>query len=195
MVPHCKATRKSSACLAFPSLNMDLWTPSYTRANLKYQEHLAHVRKFSASRHPQVVRCQATIAAMLATGTGVNQDMAEAAHWYAKAARGGNASAQFNLAAMYAKGEGVVQCFAEAEVLCKAAAEGGHAGAKKQLAAISVPARSTCTTRTPPFGASPTTRVARTTLVFVPGSFHSQHSCRRNSSRWQHKSKSPTTHV
>ena len=102
------------------------------RTNLKFQEHLALVETAPAShrRHPQVVKSQAIIAAMLATGTGVNQDMAEAARWYAKAARGGNANAQFNLAAMYAKGEGVAKCFAKAEVLCKAAAAGGHAGAK-----------------------------------------------------------------
>ncbi len=51
---------------------------------------------------------------MYHTGQGVQQDYAEAAKWYRKAAVQGVAAAQYNLGLMYTNGHGVTQDYAEA---------------------------------------------------------------------------------
>ncbi len=45
--------------------------------------------------------------AFLATGKGVDKDMAKAAEWYQRAADAGNPNAMANLGLMYASGDGV----------------------------------------------------------------------------------------
>jgi FOG: TPR repeat, SEL1 subfamily len=44
---------------------------------------------------------------MYATGSGTRPDNTQAAHWFTKAAEGGNADAQYNIAVMYDVGGGV----------------------------------------------------------------------------------------
>ncbi len=51
-------------------------------------------------------------------GCGVDQDYAQAARWYRKAADGGHSGAQNNLGDLYLQGLGVEQSDAEADMRC-----------------------------------------------------------------------------
>ena len=58
------------------------------------------------------------------SGSGVPQDLVEAASWYCKGADQGNADAQFSLARLYAQGHGVPLDYVQARVLFARAAAG-----------------------------------------------------------------------
>jgi TPR repeat protein len=66
-------------------------------------------------------------------GRGVEQDDAEAANWYRKAAEQGHITAQNNLGVMYERGLGVEQDYAEAASWYRKAAEQGNTDAIKAL--------------------------------------------------------------
>jgi len=73
---------------------------------------------------------------MYDSGEGVPQDQKQAVHWYSKAAKQGDADAQFNLGIMYARGEGVVQDNKRALFWFKKSAAQGHVGAQNVLDAV-----------------------------------------------------------
>ena len=66
-------------------------------------------------------------------GFGVVQDYKEALKWYRKAAKQGDASAQYALGLMYGVGQGVAQDYKEALKWYRLAAEQGNADAKQKL--------------------------------------------------------------
>ncbi len=66
-------------------------------------------------------------------GEGVEQDYAEAAKWYRKAAEQGVGEAQFNLGGCYYKGQGVEQDYKEAVKWFSKAADQGVAEAQHSL--------------------------------------------------------------
>jgi TPR repeat protein len=66
-------------------------------------------------------------------GEGVEQDYAQAAHWYLKAADQSHSLAQFNLAIMYATGQGVPRDESKSMGWMQKAADLGDAGAQYQL--------------------------------------------------------------
>ena len=68
-------------------------------------------------------------------GRGVQQDYAQAAGWFRKAAEQGFASAQLNLGAAYYEGQGVSQDYAQAAAWFRRAAEQGDATAQFNLGA------------------------------------------------------------
>jgi len=76
------------------------------------------------------------IAMRFAQGRNTTQDLAMAAAWLERAARGGLAPAQFRLGSMYEKGLGVKKDVAEARRLYVAAADKGHAKAMHNLAVL-----------------------------------------------------------
>jgi len=76
------------------------------------------------------------IATRFAQGRNTTQDLAMAAAWLERAARGGLAPAQFRLGSMYEKGLGVKKDLAEAHRLYVAAADKGHAKAMHNLAVL-----------------------------------------------------------
>jgi localization factor PodJL len=76
------------------------------------------------------------IAIRFAQGRNTTPDLAKAAAWLERAARGGLVPAQFRLAAMYQKGLGVDKDLMEARRLYAAAAAKGHAKAMYNLAAL-----------------------------------------------------------
>jgi hypothetical protein len=69
---------------------------------------------------------------------GFNQDAAQAAQWYRKAAEQGNSAGQEHLGAMYEFGRGVRQDFAEALRWFRKAAEEGDPVAQNNLAFLSL---------------------------------------------------------
>jgi hypothetical protein len=69
------------------------------------------------------------------TGKGVNQDLAEAASWYRKAAEQGDVFSQVALGSLYAKGEGVQKDLAEAASWYRKSADQGNTIAQRSLAA------------------------------------------------------------
>jgi localization factor PodJL len=71
-----------------------------------------------------------------AQGRNTTPDLAMAAAWLERAARGGLAPAQFRLGSMYEKGLGVRKDPAEARRLYVAAADKGHAKAMHNLAVL-----------------------------------------------------------
>lgn len=73
-----------------------------------------------------------------ATGEGGAQDLAEAAHWYRKAAEGGHAGAQKHLGLLYASGKGVARDLSEAERWLRKASEQGGIGTEFALAILAV---------------------------------------------------------
>jgi len=73
---------------------------------------------------------------MYRKGDGVQQDYAEAAKWYRKAAEQGVAHAQYNLGIMYDNGQGVKQNYAEAVKWFRKAAEQGNSGAQFNMGAM-----------------------------------------------------------
>jgi localization factor PodJL len=76
------------------------------------------------------------IAIRLAQGRNTTPDLAKAAVWLERAARGGLVPAQFRLATMYQKGLGVNKDLMEARRLYVAAAAKGHAKAMHNLAVL-----------------------------------------------------------
>jgi localization factor PodJL len=76
------------------------------------------------------------IAIRFAQGRNTTPDLAMAAAWLERAARGGLAPAQFRLGSMYEKGVGVKKDSAEARRLYVAAADKGHAKAMHNLAVL-----------------------------------------------------------
>lgn len=79
---------------------------------------------------------QNNLAVMLATGSGVTQDVKAAAKWYEKAAEQGYAVAQHNLGGLYEQGLGVTQDFGAAAVWYALAAEQGDGWAQLSLAEL-----------------------------------------------------------
>ncbi len=76
------------------------------------------------------------VAARLADGTNVPQDLALAAIWFERAARSGIAPAQFRLGSLYEKGVGLKKDLQEARRLYLAAADKGNAKAMHNLAVL-----------------------------------------------------------
>jgi localization factor PodJL len=76
------------------------------------------------------------IAVRFAQGRNTTPDLAKAAVWLERAARGGLVPAQFRLAVMYEKGLGVKKDVMEARRLYVAAAAKGHAKAMYNLAVL-----------------------------------------------------------
>ncbi len=70
---------------------------------------------------------------MYDSGEGVEEDDAQAAYWYHKAAEQGDPDAQFNLGLMYKYGRGVEQDKAQAVHLFRKAAERGELAAQSKL--------------------------------------------------------------
>jgi uncharacterized protein len=70
---------------------------------------------------------------MFDLGQGVQQDYAQAAIWYSKAAAKGNANGQFNLGLMYFNGIGVPQDYSKAAKWLRKAADKGNANAQSDL--------------------------------------------------------------
>jgi hypothetical protein len=68
-----------------------------------------------------------------ASGQGVSQDYAQAAHWYAQAAEQNHGLAQFNLATMYRQGQGVARDEAKSLMWMTRAAKLGDAAAQYKL--------------------------------------------------------------
>lgn len=61
-----------------------------------------------------IVAAQVNLAFLYLDGTGVPQDVAEAAKWFTRAAEQGNSEAQQNLGALYRDGHGITQNSVEA---------------------------------------------------------------------------------
>jgi uncharacterized protein len=95
-----------------------------------YQTALRVLRPLAAQGD---ANAQFNLAVMYGKGDGVNQDTAEAATWYEKAAEQGYAPAQYNLALLYEKGLGVAPDLLKAARLYRAAAEQGLAEAQNNL--------------------------------------------------------------
>ncbi|OCP05082.1 MULTISPECIES: peptidoglycan-binding protein [unclassified Ensifer] len=76
------------------------------------------------------------IGARFTEGRGVQENMAEAAKWYQRAADAGVVPAQYRLASMYEKGTGVTRDAAKAKALYLAAAGQGNASAMHNLAVL-----------------------------------------------------------
>ena len=71
---------------------------------------------------------------MYFNGEGVTQNYRKAPKWVHRAARQGNAEAQYSLGRMYSNGEGVPQDYPKALKWYRKAAEQGHADAQYYLA-------------------------------------------------------------
>ncbi|APG83319.1 peptidoglycan-binding protein [Sinorhizobium americanum CCGM7] len=69
-------------------------------------------------------------------GRGANEDLAEAAKWYQRAADAGVVPAAYRLANLYEKGAGVTRDAARAKALYQKAAEAGNASASHNLAVM-----------------------------------------------------------
>ncbi len=79
---------------------------------------------------------QVTVGEDYAAGTGVAQDLKQAAEWYRKAAGQGNAAGEIHLADLYRDGRGVTRDKEQAAAWYRKAAEQGDAGAQGTLAML-----------------------------------------------------------
>src|SRR5262249_7105522 len=79
-----------------------------------YARALPLLNQLAAERNPEGYF---RLGQMYRNGWGVEQDAAQAAQWYQKAADAGHPAALYNLAGMYHKGEGVNQNYAMARNL------------------------------------------------------------------------------
>ena len=80
---------------------------------------------------------------MYDNGQGVPQDDKAAVKWYTRAAKQGNASAQYNLGFLYANGHGVIQDYVRAHMWFNIAASTGDKGAvnnRDKVAGVMTPA-------------------------------------------------------
>jgi TPR repeat protein len=104
-------------------------------------------------------------------GEGVDRDAAKAAELYCKAARLGDAEAQFNLGWMYANGRGVERSDANAAFFFHAAAEQGLDQAIRMLATVGGPPNyvpDCMIDRAPPQMAAPRPRVPTSPAETIP---------------------------
>lgn len=104
-------------------------------------------------------------------GEGVERDAVKAAELYCKAARLGDAEAQFNLGWMYANGRGVERSDSNAAFFFHAAAEQGLEQAVRMLATVGGPPNyvpDCMIDRTPPVMAPPPARVAALPVELIP---------------------------
>ena len=85
-------------------------------------------RQRSKDLHPQE-----KIGCLYQYGHGVDQDLAEAVHWYELAARQGNQDAQYTLGCCYYDGDGVAEDWDKAEEWFRLAAAEGSPDAKQAL--------------------------------------------------------------
>ena len=103
-----------------------------------------HRNLFSRPQPPAVVTASASADAgnaeaqfnrglKCAGGTGAEQDYAQAAEWYHKAAAQSHPLAQFNLGVMYARGQGVTVDAVQSVIWFGRAAQQGDAGAQYHL--------------------------------------------------------------
>ena len=79
------------------------------------------------------VYAQVDLGHMYAEGDGVDQDFAEAAKWYRKAAEQGYKIAQYLIGGMYKEGKGVPQDYDEAVKWFRKAADQGLTDARLEL--------------------------------------------------------------
>jgi TPR repeat protein len=98
-------------------------------------EQIAKAQRLAREWKPKHSEAQYNLGSMYLEGQGVLEDYAEAAKWYRKAAKQGDAHAQYNLGLMYEKGQGVRQDDAQAAKWFREAAEQGHLLAQKSPAA------------------------------------------------------------
>lgn len=77
------------------------------------------------------------VAARLAEGSGVKQDLAEALRWYQRSAARGFVQSQYRLATFYERGLGIEADMARAKNWYQRAAEGGNVKAMHNLAVLS----------------------------------------------------------
>ena len=104
-------------------------------------------------------------------GEGVERDAVKAAELYCKAARLGDAEAQFNLGWMFANGRGVERSDANAAFFFHAAAEQGLEQAVRMLATVGGPPNfvpDCMIDRTPPQMSAPRPRVAAPPVELIP---------------------------
>ncbi|MCB1625250.1 MAG: sel1 repeat family protein [Pseudomonadales bacterium] len=88
----------------------------------------------AAKRGNADAQCQ--LAAILATGSGMPRDDAQAFHWYRQAANRDHPEATYNLAMMYWNGEGTRRSEARAQKLLEKAAKLGSVDAHEYLAEL-----------------------------------------------------------
>ena len=79
---------------------------------------------------------EVTLGEKYSAGTGVEQDLAQAAEWYRKGAAQGNVAGEVHLADAYRDGRGVARDKAQAAEWYRKAAERGDAGAQGTLAML-----------------------------------------------------------
>lgn len=79
---------------------------------------------------------QVAVGDQYAGGTGVAQDLKQAAAWFRKAADQSNATGEIRLADLYRDGRGVIRDMAQAAALYRKAADQGDAGAQGSLAIL-----------------------------------------------------------
>ncbi len=100
----------------------------------------SHYEKLEASLRLKAEQgdadAQYALGDMYYRGEGIEQNPAEAAHWYRMAAEQGLAGAQFDLGDMYYHGDGIDQNRAEAAHWYRMAAEQGQLAAQFQLGRI-----------------------------------------------------------
>lgn len=97
----------------------------YTKALKSFRE--------AVRKDPNDAEAMRRIGDLHTSGQGVPRSEGEAARWYAKAARLGDAAARFALAARYASGRGVGKDPAAAAEWYRLAADQGHPGAQSLL--------------------------------------------------------------
>ncbi len=81
-------------------------------------------------------RAAVALGIMAARGDGADQDMAEAADWFGRAAEAGDATGQYQLARLHYAGKGVAQDKPRAVELFELAAKQAHVGATQALSLI-----------------------------------------------------------
>src|SRR5580704_7380971 len=84
-----------------------------------------HAQMITAARRGNV-EAQIQLATCYADGDGVEQNYAEAAHWYGEAAKLGDQRGQFSMGICYANGQGVGQDYEAAVKSFRLAAEQGN---------------------------------------------------------------------
>lgn len=129
---------------------------------LKRGDHVLAFQEALRSAQEGNVSGQSNVAAFYATGTGVEQNFAEALKWWQRAAEQGMLGAEYSIGCLYLNGQGVPRDSYQAAAYLRKSAEQGHAAAQYNLGCLYVEGREYLGTRIKPMcgsiGLSPAIR-------------------------------------
>lgn len=119
--------------LVLAALLFSLACPVWAQSSFPSRSREPAINQWWVPAHRGDAEAQYNLGLLHGSGTGIAQNLAEAAKWYRRAAEQGHDKAQAMLGVLYSSGQGVVQSHTEAIKWWRRAADQGNADARFNL--------------------------------------------------------------